>query len=310
MSNLDKVNNNAAKRIIDHQNKMKRMLSNPAIEAIERNQAMIDSISSTWAMSNSIMNSQFSLSTQSMLQSSIKQVLNPMPLKFDFSELSTSPMFEFTSPASHIADSVQEMLNTTNRILSTYKSNLANSIQIPSLVFNESLINAMKTSELYSQFKIPTMGISNHISVVFDSLTSEFHKYNQTYIENIRNNLNLLKINTINFANKFEAVNSYDIECDKEEIMYNFDNFVDYVANSGYLDEKESNILKTSINNFIASITLEKVLKQAVFSIFTIILGIVASVIFSKYFDNSPKQVIISPQINIEVDCNCDTKSE
>jgi hypothetical protein len=311
LSKYDSLNNNAATRIIKEQSEMMKMLSNPAIEAIKRNQAMINSVSSTWAMSNSIMDSQFSLSTQNMLQSSIKQVLNPMPLKFNVSELCTSPLFELTLPTSPIAESVQEILNTTNRMLNIYKSNLVNSIQSPSLNFNKLLINTMKTSELSSQFQIPTIGISNHISVVFNSITSEFNKYNQTYIENIRNNLNLLKINTINFANKFEAVNSHDIEYDKEEIMYNFDNFVDYVANSGYLDEEDSYTLKIQINNLIASINDNKVLKCVISVILTIIINLASTALYNTFFDSKP--VIEKPPININVEvnnCNCDTKSE
>ena len=311
MSYLDKVNNNAAKRIIDHQNKMKRILSNPTIEAFEHNQTMINSISSTWAVSNRMMCSQISLNAQNMFQNSIKQVLNSTPVKPNIRELYTIPKFELTSHTSPIVESIQEMLDTTNRKLNIYKSNLANSIQSPSLDFNKSLINAIKTSELSSQFKIPTMGISNHISVVFNSLTSEFQKYNQTYIENIQNNLKIFKINTINFANKFEAANPHDIEYDKEEIMYNFDNFVDYVADSGYLDETESNILKTSINDFITSINDNKLLKYCITVILTIIINLVSTALYNTFFDNKP--AIENPQININIDinnCNCDTKSE
>ncbi len=91
MSNLDKVNNNAAKRIIDHQNKMKRMLSNPAIEAFERNQAMINSISSTWVVSNNIMYSQLSSNAQNMFNFS-HDIFNQIPDISQFNNLNTNQM--------------------------------------------------------------------------------------------------------------------------------------------------------------------------------------------------------------------------
>lgn len=150
MSKYDRLNNNAASRIIKERNKMLRILRNPALEAIERNQAIMDQIAYAKQLSFGSLNYN---EASNGLQGSIhyytkmyNQTNDMLTLYRDnvnrvFGSMNAEVLsVGINNPANVIYNNLNRIFTLTDEILGKIQSDQINSIEISDIEsFNDSI---------------------------------------------------------------------------------------------------------------------------------------------------------------------------